>query len=162
MKYDRVYWWIGGTERGRWNERAIQAGEHVNDLCVRIRNQGYVCVPGRASIGAPEGPPILEAFKLTGLNRYGAIDKVVQSMCAPCAAYHEARQGSGSCDRVSHSPDGPESNPVLAQEEEGPPEPVAIPVCMGCGCQMSEREYREQGACNDCRPDHEARQKESA
>ena len=83
-------------------------------------------------------------------------------MCSPCAAYHEARQGSGSCDRVSHSPDGPESNPVLAQEEEGPPEPVAIPVCMGCGCQMSEREYREQGACNDCRPDHEARQKESA
>jgi hypothetical protein len=77
MKFDRVYWWSGGTECGKWNETAVQAGEQAHDLCVRIRNQGYVCIPGRSSIGAPEGPPRLEAFRSTGLNRYGAIDKAI-------------------------------------------------------------------------------------
>jgi hypothetical protein len=74
MKYDRVWWWSGGTERGVWRDTPVEQGETAHDLVKRLRQQGYVAVPGSSSIGAPEGPPRPEAFAaLPGLDRYGRV-----------------------------------------------------------------------------------------
>lgn len=95
MRYDRVYFWNGGTEKGMWRETAVVAPETANDLCKRIRNQGYVCMPGNSSIGAPEGPPSVEAFNaLESLTRYGWKARTAQTtewkwLCQACAEYHE-------------------------------------------------------------------------
>jgi len=71
-KMNRVWWWVGGTERGEWRETAVQAGEDAKDLVRSIRNQGYVAIPGNDAIGPPEGPPRVEAFDaLPGYDRYG-------------------------------------------------------------------------------------------
>lgn len=52
MKYDCVYWWNGGTERGRW----VQADPGTREEC---RRMGYVAYDGKTTIGPPEGPPTL-------------------------------------------------------------------------------------------------------
>lgn len=50
MRHDVVYYWIGGTEVGRWN----RADPGTRD---DIRRQGYVAHNGSLAIGPPEGPP---------------------------------------------------------------------------------------------------------
>lgn len=52
FKYDCVYWWNGGTERGKW----MRADAGTRD---EIRHMGYVAHNGNSAIGAPEGPPSL-------------------------------------------------------------------------------------------------------
>ena len=49
-KFDCVYYWTGGTERGRWN----QANAWTREGC---RRAGYVAHDGCLAIGAPTTPP---------------------------------------------------------------------------------------------------------
>ncbi len=60
-KYDRVYYWTGGTERGQWNEAIPGAWpdhQDIDSMIADCRRMGYVAVKGCASIGAPEGSPL--------------------------------------------------------------------------------------------------------
>lgn len=50
IKRDVVWWWKGGTEKGRWH--AAAAGNRTE-----IRRMGYVAHDGSLTIGPPEGPP---------------------------------------------------------------------------------------------------------
>ena len=57
MQIDRLYYWQGGTEEGRWRmawPTDLDAGRQD------IEHMGYVCVRGSEAIGPPEGPPSLE------------------------------------------------------------------------------------------------------
>lgn len=57
-KYDRVYYWVGGNERGEWREAGpFTSNEQVDAKIVEIRKMGYVAVAGKSTIGAPEGVP---------------------------------------------------------------------------------------------------------
>jgi hypothetical protein len=56
-KMDRVYYWTGGTERGRWNEVWDLSGKSAEVVADEVRRQGYIAVTGRSTIGPPEGPP---------------------------------------------------------------------------------------------------------
>jgi len=56
-RYDRVYWWSGGTEVGQWRETQIGADENAWDVAERIMYGGRVAFAGRSTIGPPEGPP---------------------------------------------------------------------------------------------------------
>ena len=55
-KFDTVYYWIGGTERGEWRE--CPTSDSVEDTLRDIERMGYVGVRGKRSIGAPEGAPV--------------------------------------------------------------------------------------------------------
>jgi hypothetical protein len=55
-KYDCVYYWVGGTERGVWKK--ADAG-----TANKIRKMGYVAHDGNTSIGPPEGAPLQELKK---------------------------------------------------------------------------------------------------
>ena len=60
MKYDVVYYWLGGTEQGRW--RAITTAlepesRTPNKLVENLTKMGYVAHRGLRAIGPPEGPP---------------------------------------------------------------------------------------------------------
>lgn len=64
MKYDVVYYWVGGTESGRWHaadpfvSKALGGVDgNVQALVERTERMGYHCVPGIRNIGAPEGAP---------------------------------------------------------------------------------------------------------
>ena len=69
MNYDVVYYWTGGAERGEWREVDVHGAggdlgsmgscwvPNARELVARLERMGYVAVPGRRSIGAPEGPP---------------------------------------------------------------------------------------------------------
>ena len=52
FKYDCVWWWNGGTERGKW----MQSDPGTRDECRRV---GFVAYDGSTKIGPPEGPPSL-------------------------------------------------------------------------------------------------------
>lgn len=54
MRFDRIYYWVGGTERGEWKE-AWPAD--IAEGLESVRRAGYYAVLGRSSIGAPEGNP---------------------------------------------------------------------------------------------------------
>lgn len=51
---DCVYYWIGGTENGRWRKAV---GADLRKLRAEIEYMGYRVVYGRTAIGAPDGPP---------------------------------------------------------------------------------------------------------
>ena len=57
VNYDRVYWWQGGTESGRWNEVVVNSASRDQTIA-GIEGQGYVALPGASTIGPPEGPPV--------------------------------------------------------------------------------------------------------
>ena len=59
MDYDRIYYWIGGTERGKWNSTFFYTDEALE----QIRVMGYVAHPGKLSIGPPEGAPSKEQLE---------------------------------------------------------------------------------------------------
>lgn len=52
-RYDVIYFWVGGREVGRWEATLGYSEEMLAD----IRRGGRHAVPGKLSIGAPEGPP---------------------------------------------------------------------------------------------------------
>lgn len=60
---DRVYYWIGGTERGRWQEIVCQPSE-VSAKLAEVERMGYRAVRGSSAIGAPEGPPNFSALQV--------------------------------------------------------------------------------------------------
>lgn len=51
-RYDVVWYWVGGTERGRWFECPWTPDAREN-----VERSGYVAVEGRRSIGKPDTPP---------------------------------------------------------------------------------------------------------
>lgn len=53
INYDRIYYYTGGTELGKWHE----IWYYNEDTLERIRRMGYHCVKGVSTIGMPEGPP---------------------------------------------------------------------------------------------------------
>ena len=58
--YDRVYYYIGGTERGEWREATPGVYPErldIDTLKADIERAGYVAVKGSSKIGPPEGPP---------------------------------------------------------------------------------------------------------
>ena len=52
-----VYYWEGGTERGKWHCARPQAGKKLADLSHAMERMGYTCRFGHTRIGPPEGPP---------------------------------------------------------------------------------------------------------
>ena len=59
-KYDRIYYWSGGTERGEWRECTPGVWPEYKDIdttLAEIKRQGYIAFKGLASIGPPEGNP---------------------------------------------------------------------------------------------------------
>lgn len=55
IKYDVIYYWVGGRVEGQWHATLGYSEEMLES----VRHMGYVAHPGRTSIGAPEGPPSL-------------------------------------------------------------------------------------------------------
>lgn len=58
--YDRVYYWTGGTENGRWREaipNVYPEYKGIDALLADLKRMGFKAVKGLASIGAPEGSP---------------------------------------------------------------------------------------------------------
>ena len=60
MKYDVVWYWVGGTEAGEWRECVPDEGLEADRE--RLKRMGYVAYLGRRSIGPPEGPPDMAKF----------------------------------------------------------------------------------------------------
>lgn len=60
--YDCVYYWVGGTERGKWNCTPCQPAD-VDAMVESITRQGYVALRGKQSIGAPEDGPTESEWK---------------------------------------------------------------------------------------------------
>lgn len=54
---DSVFYWIGGTERGSWHRIAAPGPGAIATTLAALARSGHYAVPGRASIGAPDGPP---------------------------------------------------------------------------------------------------------
>lgn len=57
-KYDRVYYWTGGTDNGKWNEaipNCYPEYKSVETLIADLERMGYKTVKGSSKIGAPEG-----------------------------------------------------------------------------------------------------------
>ena len=78
MKPDRIYYWVGGTERGQWREATIEPyyegawtnpekplpGEKQIDASIRrINRMGYVTRKGHSNIGPPDTPPDAEELR---------------------------------------------------------------------------------------------------
>lgn len=63
--HDTVYYWKGGTANGRWYRTLITA-DRIEETLARLRRAGYHAVPGRQSIGAPEGPPYSDEYRAWG------------------------------------------------------------------------------------------------
>ena len=61
--FNCVYYWVGGTEEGKW--RQADAG-----TCEKCRRMGYVAHNGNTKIGPPDGPPS-EAELKSVLSFYG-------------------------------------------------------------------------------------------
>lgn len=64
--YDVVWYWVGGTEMGRWHDSPREGQWPEAELRRQreaIRRQGYVAHLGRRSLGAPEGPPTAQEIK---------------------------------------------------------------------------------------------------
>ena len=64
---DVVYYWIGGTQEGIWREArfggALDSCKTQTALIARISDMGYVAKRGNTSVGPPEGPPDVAAFR---------------------------------------------------------------------------------------------------
>lgn len=71
-RYDAVYYWSGGRERGEW--RFAPAGDDYRATVASIRRGGRVAFPGKVSIGAPEGPPSEADFKM--VEFHAAADRI--------------------------------------------------------------------------------------
>jgi hypothetical protein len=59
-KYDRIYYWSGGVERGSWKEGIPNCYPEYTDvfeLAERTRRMGSITVLGNSKIGAPECNP---------------------------------------------------------------------------------------------------------
>jgi hypothetical protein len=56
-KYDCIYYYVGGTERGIWRECSIETAVGIEAQIESIERSGYFALRGNRSIGAPEGPP---------------------------------------------------------------------------------------------------------
>ena len=54
--HDCVYYYVGGTERGEWKEATI-GPQSIDVVIESIERSGYYAVPGKRSIGRPEGAP---------------------------------------------------------------------------------------------------------
>jgi hypothetical protein len=70
IKYDVVWYWVGGTQHGQWNpafpDEGIEEGVRV------IERMGYVAHAGRRAIGPPEGaPPKAELDRVLGWQPSG-------------------------------------------------------------------------------------------
>ena len=56
--YDRVYYWTGGTDNGKWNEampNCYPEYKDIDTLLADVKRMGYKAVKGISKIGAPEG-----------------------------------------------------------------------------------------------------------
>lgn len=56
-RYDRVYYYVGGTEIGEWKE-CLPLENKLEDVYKEIARMGYIVVYGCSDIGRPEGPPM--------------------------------------------------------------------------------------------------------
>jgi hypothetical protein len=57
--YNTVYWYCGGTERGRWNRTSGATDiESLRHTLAYVQNMGYAAVLGHTNIGPPETPPM--------------------------------------------------------------------------------------------------------
>ena len=66
MIYDRIYYYTGGTELGRWHE----VNHYSETTLSTIRKMGYHCVKGKSTIGPPETSPTKE--QLVNAIRYSS------------------------------------------------------------------------------------------
>jgi hypothetical protein len=71
MKYDRVYYWVGGAEEGEWcaaipGSTPWGNNKSADELREDIRRQGRVAHLGISWIGPPEGPPSHNQLKAVG------------------------------------------------------------------------------------------------
>ena len=58
---DRVYYWTGGTDNGKWNEAfpgVYPEYKGIDALLADVQRMGYKAVKGSSKIGAPEGAPL--------------------------------------------------------------------------------------------------------
>ncbi len=72
MKYDTIYYWVGGREAGEWiavSTRVMEAADvQGSDVVVeRMNRAGYVTKRGAKNVGPPEGPPADADFKAIGM-----------------------------------------------------------------------------------------------
>lgn len=61
QRYDVVWYWTGGTERGQWRE--AEPGDDIRETVRRIERMGSVAVTGKRSIGRPEGAPSADRIR---------------------------------------------------------------------------------------------------
>lgn len=61
-KWDGVYYWVGGTERGEWRFTQQGAGETIEEVIAKLEHTGRVALRGKVSIGPPDTPPSAEAI----------------------------------------------------------------------------------------------------
>ena len=57
-QYDRVYYWTGGTENGKWNEaipNCYPEYKDIDTLLADVTRMGYKAVKGSSKVGSPDG-----------------------------------------------------------------------------------------------------------
>ena len=66
MNPDVVWTWCGGCERGSWWGMNCAGAAEARALVEESERGGRIALPGRLSVGPPDGPPALWRFERLG------------------------------------------------------------------------------------------------